>query len=173
VRAIQIQLTPEDKQFLEGFRSKGEHRAREVTRAHILLALAADVPAHQVERVLGVSRKVVWRTLSAYREKGVDYAVYDAARPGQPVKYARDQLAEVAALAGSQPPDGATRWTLRSLTIAARHLPKLEGVSHETIRQILRKSYREWMCDLANHGVGPWLGQPIQVLTGKVPPPPV
>ena len=136
----QIRLTPTDKRFLESFRSKGQRSAREMTRAHILLALEARVPALQIQQVLGVSRMVVWRTRSAYQEKGLDYALYDAARPGQPAKYSTDQQAEVVALACSQPPEGAARWTIRLLTIAARHRTKLEGVNRESIRQILKKT---------------------------------
>jgi putative transposase len=83
---------------------------------------------------------VIWRTQSAYREKGLDYALYDASRPGQPAKYSTDQQAEVVALACSQPPEGAARWTIRSLTIAAGHRPKLEGVNRESIRQMLKKT---------------------------------
>jgi len=136
----QIKLPSGDKRFLEGFRSKGQHSARETTRAHILLASEAGVSTVQIQEVLGVSRMAIWRTQSAYREQGLDYALYDAARPGQPSKYGTDQEAEVVALACSQPPEGAARWTIRLLTIAAGHRPKLAGVNRETIRQILKKT---------------------------------
>jgi transposase len=140
MKSNQIQLATTERRFLEGFRTKGQHSAREVTRAHILLALEAQLPAAQIQQVLGVSRMVVWRTQSAYREKGLDYALYDASRSGQPTKYSTDEQAEVVALACSQPPEGAARWTIRSLTIAARHRPGLEGVNRESIRQILKKT---------------------------------
>jgi len=135
-----IRLPAGDKRFLESFRSKGQHSARETTRAHILLSLEAGLPTVQIQNVLGVSRMVIWRTQSAYQEKGLDYALYDAARPGQPAKYGTDQEAEVVALTCSQPPQGAARWTIRLLTIAAGHRPKLAGVNRETIRQILKKT---------------------------------
>ncbi len=140
MKSSQVQLPSRDKQFLKGFRSKGQHSARETTRAHILLALEAGVPTVQIQEVLGVSRMVIWRARSAYQEKGLDYALYDAARPGQPAKYGTDQEAEVVALACSQPPEGAARWTIRLLTIASGHRPKLAGVNRETIRQILKKT---------------------------------
>jgi putative transposase len=136
----EIQLSAGDRRFLEGFRSKGQHSAREVTRAHILLASEARVPSAQIQQVLGVSRMVVWRTRSAYCEQGLDDALYDAARSGQPAKYGTDQEAEVVALACSQPPAGAARWTIRSLTIAARHRPKLEGINRDSIRLLLKKT---------------------------------
>jgi transposase len=140
MKSNRIQLPAGDQRFLQGFRSKGQHSAREVTRAHLLLAAAAQVPRAQIQQVLGVSRMVIWRTPSAYREKGLDYALYDVARPGQPAKYRTDQQAEVVALACSPPPEGAARWTVRLLTIAARHRPKLEGINRESIRQILKKT---------------------------------
>ena len=133
-------MASRDRRFLESFRAKGQHSAREVTRAHILLALEHGVPTPQIQKVLGVSRMVIWRTQSAYREKGLDYALYDVARPGQPAKYGTDQEAEVVALACSQPPEGTSRWTIRSLTIAAGHRPKLEGINRESVRQILKKT---------------------------------
>ena len=140
MKSNQVQLPSGDRPFLKGFRSKGQHSARAMTRAHILLALEAGVPTVQIQKVLGVSRMVIWRTRSAYQEKGLDYALYDAARPGQPAKYGTDQEAEVVALACSQPPEGAARWTIRLLTIAAGHRPRLAGVNRESIRQILKKT---------------------------------
>jgi transposase len=140
MKSNQIRLSAGDRRFLQQFRAKGQHSAREVTRAHILLATEAQVPIAQIQQVLGVSRMVIWRTQSAYCEKGLDYALYDAARPGQPAKYGTDQEAEVVALACSQPPEGTARWTIRLLTIAARHRPKLEGINRESIRQILKKT---------------------------------
>lgn len=39
MRQTEIHLTEEDKAALKAFRSKGQHMAREINRAHILLAL--------------------------------------------------------------------------------------------------------------------------------------
>src|SRR5260370_11855151 len=109
MKSDQIQLTAGDRRFLESFRIKGQHLAREVTRAHILSALDARVPAAQIQQVLGVSRMAIWRTQSAYREKGLDYALYDAPRPGQPAKYNTDHQPAALALASSHPPQRAPR----------------------------------------------------------------
>ena len=140
MRTGPLVLSARDRRFLEQFRSQGEHWARESTRSHILLGLADSVPVAQMQRVLGISRMVIWRTRSAYQEKGLDYALYDVARSGQPLKYDTDQEAEVVALACSQPPKGAARWTIRLLTVAARHRPKLASINRESVRQILKKT---------------------------------
>ena len=140
MRTESLSMSTRDRRFLEQFRAQGEHLAREMTRSHILLALAEAVPVAHIQQVLGVSRMVIWRTRSAYEEKGLDYALYDVARSGQPLKYATDQEAEVVALACSQPPEGAARWTIRLLTVAARHRPKLASINRESVRQILKKT---------------------------------
>jgi hypothetical protein len=82
MRTGPLVLSARDRRFLEQFRSQGEHGARESTRSHILLGLADSVPVAQLQRVLGVSRMVIWRTRSAYKEKGLDYALYDVSRSG-------------------------------------------------------------------------------------------
>ncbi len=140
MRQTELHLKAADRQTLQDFRTKGQHAAREVNRAHILLALDQRLPAATISSVLGVSRSVVWRTRSAYGEKGLAYALHDVARSGQPRKYGTDQQAEVIALACSQPPSGAKRWTLRLLVQAARGRPKLAGITQESVRQFLKKT---------------------------------
>ncbi|UJS19342.1 MAG: helix-turn-helix domain-containing protein [Candidatus Brocadia sp.] len=101
MRQAKIQLTEEERANLKSFRSKGQHMTREVNRAHILSALDQNVPEKHILSVLGVGRTAIWRTRSAYLEKGLDYALHDVVRPGQPVKYGTNQQAEVVALACS------------------------------------------------------------------------
>lgn len=140
MRQSEFHLKPADRQTLQGFRTKGQHPAREVNRAHILLALDQKIPEATITLVLGISRSVVWRTRSAYGEKGLAYALHDVARSGQPRKYGTDEQAEIIALACSQPPSGAKRWTLRLLVQAARDQPKLAGITQESVRQFLKKT---------------------------------
>jgi transposase len=90
-------------------------------------------------RVLGLGRTALWRTRAAYRQGGLEYALHDEPRSGQPRKYQTDQEAEVVALACSAPPSGRQRWTIRLLTAAARERPQLANVNRETVRQMLKK----------------------------------
>lgn len=140
MKQTELHLGAKDRQTLQSFRSKGQHSAREVNRAHILLALDQKLSEATITSVLGVSRSVVWRTRSAYVEKGLAYAVHDVARPGQPRKYGTDEQAEIVALACSQPPAGAKVWTLRLLVQAARVRPKLADITPESVRQFLKKT---------------------------------
>lgn len=138
MRRIEIHLLESERQELQALLSKGVHPARELTRAHILVASDQGLPDKQIQAVLGVSRMVLWRTRSAYQEKGLAYALEDAPRCGAPRRHPRAQ-AEVVALACSQPPPGRKRWTIRLLTEAARESLGLPHLSLETVRQCLKK----------------------------------
>lgn len=140
MRQTKLQLKPEDRHVLEQFRAKGLHRSREINRAHILLALDEAVPEATITSVLGVGRTVIWRTRSAYVEKGLAYALHDVARPGAPRDYETDHEAHVVALACSQAPVGAKRWTIKLLTQAARQEPGLKKISRESVRRFLKKT---------------------------------
>jgi transposase len=141
MRRLKVELTASERQKVSAFRSKGTHSAREVNRAHILAALDQGIADQQIAQVLGVSRVVIWRTRSAYQERGLDYALHDEQRSGAPHRYQTAQEAEVVALACVQPPVGQKRWTIKTLTEAAQKQPQLDHVSRETIRRWLKKTF--------------------------------
>jgi transposase len=141
MKRISVDLSTANRQAVETVRSQGYHRSRETNRAHILAALDDQIPDAQIGAVLGVSRKVIWRTRSAYQEKGLAYALQDVSRPGPPRKYRSDHAqAEVAAVACSPPPAGAKRWTLKLLVEAVGQRTGLAGINRETVRQCLKKT---------------------------------
>jgi transposase len=141
MRRITVQLSEDERQAVDAFRSKGMHHAREVNRAHILAALHQGVPDQQIRAVLGVSPMVIWRTRSAYQVQGLAFALADAPRSGAPRKYATAAAAEVSALACSPPPTGAKRWTIKLLVEAARRCPGLANVNRESLRLMLKKTF--------------------------------
>lgn len=140
MRQTELQLTNKDRQLIESFRSKGLRNAREVNRAHILAALDNGIPESQIMDVLGVGRTRIWRTRTAYLERGLEYALHDEARPGKPCQYDTDVEAQIAALSCSSPPAGAKRWTLDLLEQAAQAQAGIGPISRETIRRLLKKT---------------------------------
>jgi hypothetical protein len=76
------------------------------------------------------------RIVDEFRAKGL----HMAARPGKPKRYEADAEAQVTALACSDPPSGAQRWSVALLTEAARRHPQMKTISRETIRRILKKT---------------------------------
>jgi transposase len=140
MRQTKLKLSKKDRQTLQEFRSKGNHMAREFNRAHILAALDRKIPESEIMKVLGVGRTAIWRTRAAYSEGGLEFALHDVARPGKPKRYRTDEEAKVAALACSNPPAGAERWTVALLTEAARADTHMGEISRETIRRFLKKT---------------------------------
>ena len=140
MRQTELRLSKQERKAVDEFRSKGAHMAREFNRAHILAALDRKVPEREIMEVLGVGRTAIWRTRAAYLEGGLEFALQDVARPGQPKRYGTDQEAEVTALACSDPPPGAKRWTVALLTQAARRQPQMRKISRESIRRMLKKT---------------------------------
>jgi transposase len=140
MRQTELRLSRADRVMAEGVRAKGVWPAREVNRAHILLALDRKVPEAQIMAVLGVGRMMVWRTRAAYLEGGLELALRDVQRSGRPRMYGIHTEARVAALACSQAPEGSTRWTVELLHEAARAEPGLQMISRETVRRLLKKT---------------------------------
>jgi hypothetical protein len=140
MRQTELSLNKRDRRTVDEFRSKGLHMAREFNRAHILAALDGKLPEQQIMEILNVGRTAIWRTRSAYLEGGVDFALHDEARPGKPKRYEAACEAKVTALACSDPPSGAQRWTVALLTQAARRHPQMKTISRESIRRILKKT---------------------------------
>lgn len=140
MRQTELRLSNEDRALIESYRTKGLHHAREVNRAHILSALDRGVPEAQIMAVLGVGRTAIWRTRAAYLKGAAQYALHDIERCGKPRQYDTDVEAKIAALACSEPPMGANRWTLELLEQAARAQAGIGPISRETIRRLLKKT---------------------------------
>ena len=113
--------------------------AREVTRARILILADSGKRNDEIANTLGVDRDTVLRVKKRYLEGGVDKAIHDDPRSGQPKKYSDSVVAEVIALACSNPPEGRKRWSVRLLVEELRKIPSMKGINRETVRIILKK----------------------------------
>jgi transposase len=140
MRQTELHLAHKDRELIVEYRNRGVRHAREVNRAHILAALDGDVPEAQIMAVLGIGRATIWRTRAAYLQGGATHALRDCPRPGKPRQYDTDVEAKVTALACSEPPPGACRWTLESLSKAVQSQPGVGGISRETVRRMLKKT---------------------------------
>lgn len=141
MQRISVKLSAAERRAVGRFRCRGKHWAREVNRAHILAALDAGLSDALIMAVLGVSRMVIWRTRSAFHEKGLEFALHDIARSGAPTGYTAADETAITALACSPAPPGRKRWTIELLVQAAcAQTPKRRGPSRETVRRWLKKS---------------------------------
>ena len=140
-----IKLSHEEVEYLKDFVKKGRKSARELTRARILLLVNGGRTEMEIKDILGISRATVSNIKKRYREEGLQSALTDKPRPGQPKKYTNRHEAEIIALACTKSPDGRKRWSLTLLTEELKKKKGFETINRETIRLILKKARQ-------NHG---------------------
>jgi transposase len=104
--------------------------------------LKADLGATDAEimAALGVSRPCVERVRQRFVAGGLPRALNEDPRPGQKCKLDGKQTARLIAEACSTPPSGHVRWTLRLLADRVVTLGLAGKISHETVRQVLKKT---------------------------------
>ncbi len=134
-----IKLQKREIDYLNAFVKKGNKKARALTRARILLLTNKGKKDVEIQELLTVGRSTVWRVKNNYLNKGVEYALTERGRPGQPVKYNQKKKTEIIAKACTTPPEGRKRWTVRLL---AEEMSKEKGfrmINRESIRLTLKK----------------------------------
>jgi transposase len=136
---VQIKLTKKELTYLEQQKRSGNLSLRKYNRINILLLLSKGKKSAEIEDFLNVDRITIWRTRRKYQEQGVEVALEEEARSGQPSKYSTDHEAELAALACGPCPQGRKRWTIRLLTESLKNKPGFETINRETIRLGLKK----------------------------------
>lgn len=140
-----VTLEPEEREFLKHLIRKGRAAARKLTHARILLKADSSEgqPGWTDERIaqaLEVHPATVANVRRRFVEEGLDAALNP--RPGghRPRKLDGDAEAHLIALVCSQAPEGHERWTLRLLADRMVGLEYVDSVSHETVRQTLKKT---------------------------------
>jgi len=135
-----FKLKFKDREFLTNLTKTGNRNSREFERAYILLALDKGKKQNEIEDFYNVSRITVWRVKRNYMNGGVERALQDEQRSGQPIKYDDKVKADIIALACSQAPEGRSRWTIRLMEKTLRLEYGLETINRETIRLLLKKT---------------------------------
>jgi len=142
-----VTLTREEREMLSNLVSKGDHKSQKILNALILLDCDAGEFQtkrsinEEIARVLNISMRKIDRVKKRFVEEGLDFAL--GRRKGDRV-YTRktdgDFEAHLIALSCSEPPEGFSRWSLRLLADKAVELNYIDGISHETVRRILKKT---------------------------------
>ena len=135
-----IDLTKKEAKYLEEFTKKGQRSARELTRARILLLSHSGEKEETIAKVLGTCMATVSNIKRRYREEGLESALKEKPRSGQPRKYTAKHEAEIIATACTAPPEGSKRWSMQLLTEECRKKDGLETINRESVRLILKKA---------------------------------
>ena len=142
-----VRLFTEERETLTKLITSGRGPARMFTRGRILLKAdqSDNGPVWSDERIseaLYVTVQTIERVRKQLVEKGFN-AVLSRREYTQKVsrkKIDGDVEAHLVALSCSKPPGGRVRWTLRLLADSIVELGYVESISHEAVRQTLKKT---------------------------------
>jgi hypothetical protein len=141
-----VKLTETERSQLKELISSGEASARQIRRAYILLKSdsSEDGPNWKYNAICEayeVSSLTVYNVRKNYSEGDLERAILRK-KPNRVYERRLDGEGEahLIALACSEPPDGYERWSLRLLKDRVIRLEIVENISHETIRQTLKKT---------------------------------
>lgn len=145
-KRYRVTLTAEERTELLGLLNKGTTGARTLAHARILLKTdeSAGGPAwtdDAVVQALEISLSTVSRVRRAFVEGGLGAALQR--KPESRVRSRRidgEHEARLISLICSDAPAGHARWTLRLLADRLVELKYVEAISHETVRQMLKKT---------------------------------
>ena len=141
-----VTLTQEERESLDALATKGKHRSQKILNALILFG--CDEGEHQkgrltneaMARVLNISMRKIDRLEKRFVMEGMDVALNGKkASRVYAKKTDGDFEAHLVALSCSEPPEGFARWSLRLLADKVVELDYIDSISHETIRQVLKK----------------------------------
>jgi hypothetical protein len=140
-----VKLTETERSQLKELISIGEASARQIRRAYILLKSDSspegpDWGYQAICEAFEVSSLTVYNVRKNYTEGGLRQAILRK-KPERVYERRLDGEGEahLIALACSEPPNGYERWSLRLLQDRMIRLEIVENISHETIRQTLKK----------------------------------
>lgn len=142
-----VTLTKQEREELLSITKGGVHNSKKVIHALILLNcdvgnFSEKVSNEEIARVLKIGDRTIDRIKKKFVEHGLEAAlsnsnettrVYDKKTDGE-------LEAHLVALSCSEPPKGFSRWSLRLLADRMVEMQYVENISHETVRNMLKKT---------------------------------
>lgn len=140
-----VRLTDSERDICVEVIGKLKGTSQKVRRAHILLKADADGPAWTDARIaeaFSCRTKTVENLRQRFVEQGFENTLERQKSPQAGAKKLLDgnEEAKIIAMRLGSPPEGYGKWTLRLLARKAVELEIVENVSHETVRQTLKKN---------------------------------
>ena len=141
-----VTLTKAERQQLSHMIAAGKGAARRLAHARILLKAdqspdGPGLPDNAIAQAVEVSLPTIGRIRKLFVEEGLEAAL-NRRLPRRMYlrKLDGEQEAQLIAEACSAPPAGHSRWTLRLLADRLVEMEVVDSVSHETVRQVLKKT---------------------------------
>ncbi len=143
VKRYIVSLTEAEQNELQDIIRRRNEKAQAVKRAYVLLA-ADENGENLVDSEIAQRYKVTTRCIEGLRkrfvENGFEQVVYGKKRMVFKEKSFDGRVeAQLIALRCSDPPQGHSAWTLHLLAAQMVRLGYVESISHESVRQLLKK----------------------------------
>ncbi len=140
-----VSLSPEEQSELKSLIQARKIKASAVLNAQILLSCdknGVDSTDEVVAKTYHVSPVTVQRVREKFVLHGLQIALRGLPRgpKNKAVKIDGEVEAHLVQLACSEAPEGHNRWTLRLLADKIVELQHVESISHEGVRQVLKKT---------------------------------
>ena len=144
-KVYKVRLSGEEKKQLKEMIGKGKHPARQLTRAHLLLALDAEgnkTTTTEIARRYRCGSGPVSKVAKRYVQEGIRRGITRKKRETPPVpKIATGEAgAKIIALSCGEPPAGRSRRTLRLLEEKVVEPGIVPKISDTAIRTVLKKT---------------------------------
>jgi len=141
----QVRLKPKEKKQLKEMTTKGQHSARVLNRARVLLLLDRGKGPKEISEVVDCVTATVNRVGRRYLEQGLDQALFEDQRPGPTPLLSDRENQQIIAMVCGPPPEGRARWSTQLIAEEAVKKKICHRVSRETIRILL-----------LSHDLKPW-----------------
>ncbi len=145
-KRYRVNLTLEEQETLKKLLANRRSQSVFVKRAFILLALdenqaAGKLSDEEIRTRYQVGQRSIERTRQRFIEEGFEIAVNGKRRTVfKEKKFDGRVEAQLIALRCQSPPSGVQAWTLRLLAEQLIELAVVEEISHESVRQLLKKT---------------------------------
>lgn len=127
-----LQVSPEQRDELEGWAQSRSLPAGAVFRARVILALADGMTYRELEQKLGASAPTVSKWKTRFEEHGID-GLQGRHRGSQPRRATPAVQARVIRRVQQKPADGSAHWSCRKLAAEL-------GLSKSTVQRILAQA---------------------------------
>ena len=145
-KRYRVHLTDDEREILKKLLASRKSQSVFVKRAYILLALdenqeAGRMSDEEIRLRYQVGQRTIERTRQRFIEEGFEIALHGKKRMVfKEKKFDGRVEAELIARRCQSPPEGVQAWTLRLLAESMVELGVVESISHESVRQLLKKT---------------------------------
>jgi hypothetical protein len=150
-----VSLTGAERKMLEAITTTGKAPAYKINHARILLKADTNQAGGSwtdvaISQALDISVSTIERVRQRLVETNLETALSrQVSQHRQPRRFDGAQEAHLIAITCSEAPEGHARWSLRLLADRMVELAYVESVSHETVRQTLKKMRSNPGCESA------------------------